>query len=56
MEPPEVLPYKSRGAAAPDGGNGFAIVAFVAALLFNPFLRLAVTPRLFWIGHPLHWI
>jgi hypothetical protein len=24
--------------------------------VFNPCLRLAVTPRPFWTGHPLHWI
>src|SRR5690606_7196657 len=28
----------------------------ISSLVFNPFLRLAVTPRPFWTGHPLHWI
>ena len=52
----EVLAYRSSGASAPAGRNWLAVVAFVSALLFNPFLRLAVTPRPFWTGHPLHWI
>jgi hypothetical protein len=52
----EVLPYRSSVAVAPAGRNWVAVVAFVSALLFNPLLRLAVTPRPFWTGHPLHWI
>ncbi len=52
----EVLPYKSPDATAPRGRNWLAVFAFFSALIFNPFLRLAVTPRPFWTGHPLHRI
>src|SRR5689334_18424742 len=52
----KVLSYRSPDAIVPDGKNWVAVVAFLAALLFNPFLRLAVTPRPFWDGHSLHWI
>jgi hypothetical protein len=52
----EVLSYRSSGAVAPLGRNWPAVVAFISALVFNPLLRLAVTPRPFWSGHPLHWI
>jgi len=50
----EVLSYRSPGPGARRGRNGLAVVAFVAALVFNPFLRNAVTPHPFWAGHPLH--
>ena len=53
---PDVVPYRSAGALAPAGRNWLAVVAFMCALVFNPFLRLAVTPRPFWTGQPLHWI
>src|SRR4051812_47107665 len=52
----QVLPYKSPDVKAPRGRNWLAIVAFVSSLIFTPFLRLAVTPRPFWTGHPYHWI
>jgi len=52
----KVLPYKSPDVKAPRGRNWLAIIAFISALIFNPFLRLAVSPRPFWTGHPLHWI
>jgi hypothetical protein len=54
--PAEVLSYRSSGAVAPLGRNPLAVVAFISALVFNPLLRLAVSPRPFWDGHPLHWI
>jgi hypothetical protein len=52
----ETLPYRSPGATVPAGPNRLAVVAFIAALVFNPLLRLAVSPRPFWTGHPLHGI
>ena len=52
----EVLPYKSPDVKDPRGRNWLAVAAFISALIFNPFLRLAVSPRPFWTGHPLHWI
>ena len=54
--PSEVLSYKSPNVLAPRGGNWLAVVAFMSALVFNPLLRLAVSRRPFWTGHPLHWI
>jgi hypothetical protein len=54
--PPDVLSYKSPNVLAPRGRNWLALVAFVSALVFNPLLRLAVSRRPFWTGHPLHWI
>jgi hypothetical protein len=53
---PEVLPYKSPDVKALRGRNWLGIAAFISSLVFNPFLRLAVSPRPFWTGHPLHWI
>jgi hypothetical protein len=55
-DPRDVLPYQSPDVRAPRGRNWLAVVAFVSALIFNPLLRQAVTPRPFWTGHPLHWV
>jgi hypothetical protein len=52
----EVLSYRSPAPGARRGRNRLAVVAFVAALVFNPFLRNAVRPRPFWTGHPLQGI
>jgi hypothetical protein len=52
----EVLSYRPPDPATRGGRNRLAVVAFISALVFNPFLRNAVTPRPFWTGHPLHWV
>ena len=52
----DVLPYKSSKTKPPAGRNPLAVVAFVASIVFSPYLRLAVKPRLFWTGQPLYWV
>jgi hypothetical protein len=54
VDTPTVLGYS--GKARDTQTNWLAIVAFAAAIIGTPLLRMMVSARPFWDGHALHWV